>query len=164
MLGFSIAGLVRGVHGVGEFNSLLGNLENVDNTKLLAQARICVEEAGEALQVIEENTKPQEILKETIDLLVTAHGLAQMLITQGYDVEGAWKAVNENNMTKFCHSLTDAAHSRIGYEATGVHVDVVVRDNVLALIDENGKLRKPIAYQKVDVSKYCPKNNKEETV
>lgn len=145
------------VAGVAEFNAIAGNYEDVDYQKLLSQARVVKEEGLELYAAVNDVEGDYQLLKECVDVLVVAHGFAGMLQHLGYDVYGAWKATNENNLSKFPSSQTDAYYTKMAYEATGETVEVIQHNSSTWVVkDSKGKVRKPIGYQPVELDKYLP--------
>ena len=138
------------------FNTILGRYDSPTSDDLLAQARVVREEALELFEAVSEGHSQEDLLKECVDVLVVAHGFAALLNAQGYDVSGAWKEVNKNNMSKFCSTQSDAFYTKMGYEATegdGFIVEQAAYDK-WAVKDRHGKLRKPIGYEKVDLKAF----------
>lgn len=150
------------------FNSLLGRYDNITQQDLAAQARVCREEALEVYEAVTEGHTSVDVLKECVDLLVVAHGFAAMLIRQGHDVSGAWKVVNDNNMTKMCSNPIDAHYTQVGYASTEDQIfEVKQLDyNKWGVFDSHGKLRKPIGYEKVDLTEFTAeaKENRNEGI
>ena len=150
------------------FNTLLGRYDSPTTNDLMAQARVCREEALELFEAVSEHHPQKDLLKECVDLLVVAHGFAALLNAQGYDVSAAWQATNENNMTKFCSTQTDAFYTKAGYEsAEGVGFVVEQVDYCKwAVKDKHGKLRKPIGYEKIDLTEFTAeaKENRNESI
>lgn len=145
------------------FNEIAGNFKEVSKEKLVAQAKVVLEESQELLQALVNNEGEEQLLKETIDVLVTVLGMFGMLKQQGYNVEAAWNVVNKNNLTKFCHSYSDALNGVLDYSAQGIkvvyersppHIDRFY----YILRDENGKVRKPLGYKKCSVKQFTPSN------
>ena len=150
----NLSGLVE---GVVTFNAVSGNLLDVNSSSLLAQSKIVLEEAKELLQAVEDNEGQEQILKETTDCLVTIFGMVAMLNRLGYDVAGAWQAVNENNMTKFPTDRVEAIYAADAIaNETGKVCSVFERDGRYIIKDGNGKIRKSLRYQKVSVLQYTP--------
>ena len=144
------------VLGVYEFNRLAGNYDNITKEKLLAQAKVVLEEAKELLQAIENDEGEEQILKELCDCHVPITGISQMLILLGYGVFPAWKKVNANNLQKFCNTELEAIYSKEAYEAQGISVEINKIEEVFVLKDKNGKVRKPLNYEKVSVKEFTP--------
>lgn len=142
------------------FNTYAGNYDNITDEFLLSQARVVREEGCELLDAVANNEGKEQVLKECVDVLVTITGFATMLQRAGYDVLGAWKAVNANNLDKFPTSYTDACYTLTGYESTEVSVAgfqmIEVDSSRWAIKDGNGKIRKPIGYEKVSVKQFIP--------
>lgn len=143
---------------VGIFNDIAGNLSNVTHESLLAQAKVVKEEGDELLEAVQ-HADVNEILKECVDVLVTIHGFVQMLEKQGYDVVGAWKEVNSNNLSKFTSSLVTAEDSVLSLGMIGVKAVQEYNEqyDVFVIKDEQGKVRKPLGYKKCSVASYTPK-------
>lgn len=141
---------------VYEFNKLIGNTENVDRKKLLAQAKVNLEEAKELVDALE-NESDEQVLKEAVDNLVTIHGFIQMLNSAKYNVFGAWGKVNANNMAKFLDDQTKAYYTKMAYEAQGKDVEVwQLTCDKWGVFNKEGKLLKPIGYEKVSVKEFTP--------
>ena len=150
----------EGIAGTVEFNALAGNLENITEESLIAQAKVVREEGIELFDAVDNKEGPEQILKEAIDVLVTIHGFVSMLQIKGYDVCGAWKDVNENNLSKFPKDYVTAHYSQLAYLDDSVQVEVIKREEgCYVLKDDNGKIRKPIGYQKPNLKKYLPKED-----
>lgn len=63
--------------------------------------------------------------------------------------------VAKAEMSVFPTTQTEAFYTKVGYEASGEHVEVVQYDNTTWVIkDINGKVRKPIGYKKACLKKY----------
>lgn len=146
------------VQDVVEFQSLCGKLDLPATRKTLQeQALLIVEEAKELAFAID-NESCENILKELVDNLVVVFGMVAMLNRSGYKVYDAWSAVNANNMSKFCTSQTDGFYTLSAYQATeqGEYTLRQVDYNRWGVFDSNGKLRKPIGYEKVSVLTFVP--------
>lgn len=146
------------IEGVVLFNTYAGNYDNITDERLLAQARVVREEGIELYEALEKREGKEQVLKECMDVLVTITGFATMLQRAGYDVLGAWGVVNDNNLTKFPTSYTDACYTLTGYRATepsGFEM-IQVDANRWAIKDCFGKIRKPIGYEKVSLKQFIP--------
>ena len=142
--------------GVYKFNDVAGNLDNVSEEGLRAQARCVLEEAKELFAAVDENEGPEQLLKESIDVTVTIFGFIQQLYSQGYDVFGAMTKVNENNITKVSMDDVVAAYTVMAYEELNIHVEKHRNPIGYCVKDENGKIRKPVNYKAVDVAEFVP--------
>lgn len=148
----------EGIAGTVEFNVLAGNLENISEENLLAQAKVVREEGIELFNAVANNEGSEQVLKEAVDVLVTIHGFVSMLQMKGYDVCGAWKEVNDNNLTKFPSDYVTAHYSQLAYLDDNVQVEVIkLPEDCFMLKDDAGKVRKPLGYQKPNLKKYLPK-------
>ena len=146
---------------VVEFNALIGNLTLVTEENLRSQARVVKEEALELFDAIQNKEPDENRLKELCDLLVVSFGMLSQFKVLGYDVDSAFKLVNENNMTKFCNSPTDATYTAICYNATEGNAAYTKKlaDDKWGVFSIHGKLLKPIGYEKVSkeaLKEFCP--------
>lgn len=146
------------VSGVELFNEIAGNSGLITQESLIAQAKVVAEEGNELLEAVLEGS-PNEILKECVDVLVTIHGFVKMLEEQGYDILGAWNAVNINNLSKFPVDEKIACDSVDALADQGVFCRIEENDHyqVFVIKDGQGKVRKPINYKKCSVAAYTPK-------
>lgn len=102
------------------FNSIAGNLDNVTPESIDNQMSFVFEELTEGIDAVERGLTPRsewttfddnenldeydpevELLDSACDLFVTVAGLMQKLEVAGFDVAGALKKVNANNLSKF---------------------------------------------------------------
>jgi len=99
------------------FNSIAGNLDNVTPDSVNNQLSFIFEELSETIEAVERGIYPEgrydddnedpdynpevEVIDGVCDLFVTVAGLMQKLEAAGFDVSGALKKVNENNLSKF---------------------------------------------------------------
>ncbi len=101
------------------FNSIAGNLDSVTPESIDNQLGFIYEELVEGVDAVERGLTPRsewtayedenlddydpnvEVLDAACDLFVTVSGLVQKLECAGFDVAGALKKVNENNLQKF---------------------------------------------------------------
>lgn len=143
---------------VEEFNRLGGNFEDLSQAKLLSQVIVNKEEANELFTAVNESEGNEQILKETVDNLVTLFGVVSMLQKRGYNVIGAWDKVNKNNMTKFCDDSIQAEYSKLWYSNDNINISYHqdTQTGKFVLKDQNGKIRKKIGYEKCSVSEFTP--------
>jgi len=101
------------------FNKIAGNLDNVTPESIDNQMSFVFEELTEGISAVERGLTPRnewttfddenleeydpdvELLDAACDMFVTVAGLMQKLEATGFDVSGALKKVNENNLQKF---------------------------------------------------------------
>lgn len=146
------------INSVELFNEIAGNLDNITNEKLIAQAKVVAEEGNELLEAVAEG-KPNDVLKECVDVLVTIHGFVKMLEAQGHDIIGAWNEVNVNNLSKFPTDEKIACDTVDKFSDEGIFCTIEENKdyNVFVIKNENGKVVKPIGYKKCSVASYTPK-------
>lgn len=149
------------IEGVYRFNRIAGNLVNVDCDDLKAQCLLIDEEVKELNSAVFNDEGPEQILKETADNLVVLFGMVEMLESLGYDVYGAWKAVNDNNLSKYCTDTTQRDYTDDFYKQRGITLTWTQDEMTGVWVgkDENGKVRKPINYKPVCLKEYLPKEN-----
>ena len=151
------------VTGVTEFQSLCGKLDSPATRETLQdQMKLITEEAKELSFAID-NESSEQVLKEMCDLLVVVTGMVAMLNRSGYRVYEAWRAVNDNNMTKFSASQTDGYYTLAGYEATnnGSYELRQVDIDKWGCFNDNNKLMKPIGYTKISVKEFTPQRKEQ---
>ncbi len=101
------------------FNQIASNLDNVTPESVDNQLSFIFEELTEGIEAVERGLTPRsewtnyddenldeydpdvELLDAACDMFVTVAGLMQKLESAGFDVAGALKKVNENNLSKF---------------------------------------------------------------
>ena len=149
------------VEGVWRFNKIAGNLDDVEYEDLQAQCLLIDEESKELNAAVFDEEGAEQILKETTDNLVVLFGMVEMLESLGYDVYGAWKAVNDNNLSKYCTDTIQRDYTDQMYKEKDIKINWT--QDVLAGVwvgkDVNGKVRKPINYKPVCLKEYLPKEN-----
>lgn len=125
---------------------------------LQEQVKIIQSEVDELAEGVDTGD-PKETIDGAVDALVTIFGMLRRLEAAGYDVNRAMDKVGMNNLTKFPTSLTVVDASVKMFAEKGVKITPVFSHNFdrWALIDENGKFRKPIDYKDVDLSDCTPK-------
>ena len=150
---------------VDAFNYLKGWNEKMDlrpsniRTLIGDQLGFIVEEWEEACEAWDD-MDDKEILKESIDILVTSLGLIQLLDRAGVNVGDALEEVALNNLQKFYEDVDKANETCQYYKEKGVEAEVkeVYEDDdgvVYAVIRKSdGKLLKPQNHPKVDLGKY----------
>lgn len=146
------------INDVALFNEIAGNFSQVTHESLISQSRVVREEGLELFEAVEEGNA-NEILKEAVDVLVTIHGFVKMLEEQGYDVIGAFNAVNKNNLSKFSTETHIVRQSLDYYDDQGIKITAEENNDyeVYVLKNEFGKVVKPVNYKKVNVAAYTPK-------
>ena len=149
------------VEGVWRFNKIAGNLDDVEYEDLQAQCLLIDEESKELNAAVFDEEGAEQILKETTDNLVVLFGMVEMLESLGYDVYGAWKAVNDNNLSKYCTDTIQRDYTDAMYEEKGIKITWTqdVLTGVWVGKDVNSKVRKPINYKPVCLKEYLPKEN-----
>ena len=141
-------------------SDISGQSNQLSYGKLYEQYKIIESEVEELANAISVNDDV-EILDGAIDSLVTVLGMIRRLEKLGYDVDKAMLKVGQNNLTKFPTSLTVVDDSVKMYAEQGVKITPVFSHlhDRWALIDENGKYRKPINYKSVDLTDCVPKGD-----
>jgi hypothetical protein len=131
------------------FNQIASNLDNVTPESIDNQLSFIWEEMCEAIDAVESKDEV-EILDATCDIFVTVAGLMQKLEACGFDVSGALKKVNENNLAKYVQydvrkDVMEFAPANTFSIIDDVHNVIIFKDK------ETGKIRKPINFVPVNL-------------
>jgi len=132
------------------FNQIASNLDNVTPESIDNQISFIWEEMCEAIDAVEAKDEV-ELLDATCDVFVTVTGLMQKLEVAGFDVSGALKKVNENNLQKFPEydvrkDVNELAPPNTRTIIDGNHCVLVFKDK------DTGKIRKPTNFVPVNLS------------
>ena len=141
------------------FNTLAGKGELKDGLRgeLIDQANLIKEEAQEVLEATVQEPLVN-ILQETIDVLVVAHGMVQLLESLNCDVQGALQAVADCNLSKYTNCAETAAKSMVSLKEQGVQCGCTYNADAgfWIITDTNNKVRKPLGFTKVDLNDFVP--------
>ena len=153
---------------VALFNALKGwtadkeySYETV-NKMLKGQLDRVKEELDEAYEALETHDE-SETLKESVDILVTAMGLVQILEMLGTDVMHACFDVSRNNLSKYTEVEEEALSTVEYYKGKGedCSVFVVGADDEGSIYgvrrNSDGKLMKPKDHPRLEMSSYLPR-------
>jgi len=138
-------------------NTLAGKGVATNKTNLVRQFDLVMEESKELHDAV--NNEPLvNILQETIDVLVVTQGMVQLLESLGCDVQGALQAVADCNLSKYTKDAEVAAKSVKALQESGVECAGTynAKADLWVITDSNGKVRKPIGFKKVELSKFVP--------
>jgi len=138
-------------------NKLAGKGAATSKTDLVQQVDLVMEESKELHDAV--NNEPLvNILQETIDVLVVTQGMVQLLESLGCDVQGALQAVADCNLSKYTKDAEVAAMSVKALQESGVECAGTynAKADLWVITDSNGKVRKPIGFKKVELSKFVP--------
>lgn len=131
------------------FNSVAGNLTDVDAIDVDNQLNFIFEEMQETITAFEKGDTV-ETLDGACDLFVTVAGLMQKLESAGFNVEEALKRVCQNNMDKYI-----PVGKPLSYDAAFT-ATLNEEHNVWVIYDSNHKIRKPLTFKSVDLSDLVP--------
>lgn len=149
--------------GCAFFNTVAGKDKPTSKQDLLNQIKIIESEVAELREGIELNDA-EEVLDGAIDSAVTVFGMLQMLENIGFDVQRASAKTVVNNITKFPDSEQVAKDTvaldpeNLRYESFQMYDPV---ETVYIIKDKNDKVRKPVGYQKNDLSDCLPADYQE---
>lgn len=147
------------------FNEIGGSANNISLEALALQMDLIQEEYLELVEAFD-NRDDVEYLDAVCDLFVVLSGLMQKLEYAGFDVSGALKKVNENNLQKF-PSGDDAIHyiplskgiaHKFKLDAESVRPPNTIKEynsqyNVYVFKDKDtGKIKKPTNFVPVNLS------------
>lgn len=146
------------------FNQIASNLDNVTPESIDNQLSFIYEELCETIDAVESGNDV-EALDGCCDLFVTVAGLMQKMESAGFDVSGALKKVNENNLQKFppYKAVEYKFYKPHEYTSTLNEFDIkLMPKNTLAEFneqysvvvftdEETGKIRKPTNFVPVNL-------------
>jgi hypothetical protein len=151
------------------FNQIASNLDNVTPDSVNCQLSFIFEELSETIEAVERGIYPEgrydddnkdpdynpeiEMIDGCCDLFVTVAGLMQKLEACGFDVSGALKKVNENNLQKYVPY--DVRKDVMEFAPVGTFPIIDDVHNVIIFKDkETGKIKKPTNFVPVNLSGY----------
>ena len=138
------------------FNNISGADLETDTKSIIRQADFVQDEAKElqdaCLLFAETGEKEGEIIKEALDVIVTAVGVLQKMQARGYDIEAAAFEVGQNNLTKFPKDDTIVKQTLKDYGAKSItcFASYIPQYDCWTIRDDKGKVRKPSGYVSVD--------------
>jgi len=138
-------------------NTLASKGVAFNQTDLVQQVNLVKEESDELVEAVLNETLVN-ILQETIDVLVVTQGMVQLLESLGCDVQGALQAVADCNLSKYTKDAEVAAKSVKALQESGVECAGTynAEADLWVITDSNGKVRKPVGFKKVELSKFVP--------
>lgn len=151
------------------FNAVAGNLyksNTVENLlmRIRRQLDLVQEELRETYTATEGDANYAGILDGCCDLMVVITGLQQILEANEFDVKGALKATNENNLSKFCRTPPQVYDTMDFYAHSGIEC-IAIQDDISGLTaiknKDTGKVLKRFGFKSNDVSSFIPKTNKD---
>lgn len=126
------------------FNTLAGNLDNVDKNSIALQLDLQQEEYIETVDAFD-NKDAIELVDGAIDQIVVGLGLLQKLEAAGVNVEDAFTRINQNNLSKFSDSILS--------QPPNTTAEFNKRWEKWVFKDKNtGKVKKPLDFSPVELS------------
>lgn len=124
------------------------------------QADLIVEEAQEVLGAAE-SKDDVELLDGAVDVMVVALKILDFLISAGYDVEGAFESVCNNNDQKVFSDYYKVVDALFELEnRDGVEYDIastfVNGIEFYTIRRQDGKIVKPVGFTPVDLTPFVP--------
>jgi len=124
------------------------------------QSKLILEEAQETFDAADVNDYT-EILDGCCDVLFTLAQLIELLEQGGFDVEGAYQAVINNNNNKVFNSFYEACEVKEKLELrddTEYFIETNVVDGLAyyVVVRNDGKVMKPVGFIPVDLSDFVP--------
>lgn len=138
------------------FNEISGADTEISHKALQTQAKFVSDEADElrdACQLFNDTGQREgEIIKEALDVIVTAVGVLQKMQNRGYDIDAAAKEVGLNNLSKYPKDDTIVKQSLNLYGDKQVicFASYIPQYDCWTIRDAEGKVRKPYGYVSVD--------------
>jgi len=147
---------------VYKFNEIAGKAATAPTKQqLLQQLALIQEELTETIAAVEADDQT-ETIDGLCDVLITAVGFKHMLDLQGYNTSEAMQATAENNLSKFIkldgYSARETITESLIKYKTQNKITVVhnAKYDVVVLLDENNKVKKPVGFVSNDLSKFIP--------
>ena len=142
-MGITTKSIGKAYNSVKVFNSVAGNLANVDAGSIDNQISFIFSELEETITGFE--TKDAvELVDGACDLFVTVAGLMQKLEAAGFDVDEALRRVNQNNMSKY-----PVASANIAVLAGAHSITLNSKHGVWVIKNATGKIMKPSNFEPV---------------
>jgi len=139
---------------VYKFNEIAGKAATAPTKQqLLQQLALIQEELTETIAAVESDDQT-ETIDGLCDVLITAVGFKHMLDLQGYNTSEAMQATAENNLSKFIKNY--ATMDGIYVRESNVRAEYNAKYDVVVLLDENNKVKKPVGFVSNDLSKFIP--------
>lgn len=151
------------------FNQAAGNLRESNTPedftmRVRRQLDLIKEELNETYTATEGEPDYTEMLDGCCDLLVVVTGLQQILEANGFDLQGAMKETNENNLSKFCRTPPEVYDTFDHYEKRGIQC-VAVHDDISGYVvvknKQTGKVLKRVGFKSNDLSSFVSDKFKE---
>lgn len=125
------------------------------------QTKLLVEESQEAYDASKYGD-PIELLDGAIDNMVIAFKLLDMLCQAGFDINGAFEAICDNNDAKIFNSFYEACESKEKLEErddTEYSIETAVENGLpyYTVRRMDMKIMKPVNFVPVDLTNYLPK-------
>jgi hypothetical protein len=148
------------------FNQVASNLDNVTPDSINNQLSYVFEELSETIEAVERGIYPEgrydddnkdpdynpevELTDGVCDLFVTVAGLMQKMEAAGFDVSGALKKVNENNLAKYVPY--DVRKDVMEFAPANTFPIIDDAHNVIIFKDkETSKIKKPTNFVPVNL-------------
>ncbi len=163
--------LISCLRKIKEFQSLLADSQPAYNgeqehresynylSRLEQLAPNIVEEANELSGAVSE-VNDIDVIDGIGDVLFTALQLLDAGDHGGYKVLQALELICDNNLTKFLDDteagFLQAVYSQEAYKLENIDIRVLKRQGKLLLLDQNGKVRKPLSYRSVNLKSCIP--------
>lgn len=140
-------------------NEMTGQAMKINKEGLYEAVKIIQSELDELKYKGIDCDNPVEILDGAVDVWVTVFGILAKLETAGYDVAGAVKQTDMNNLTKFTTDIEVVKQSVEYYAEQGITITPTFHKPAgrYILLDENNKYRKPVGFVSNDLSAFVPK-------
>lgn len=139
-----------------QFNAISGADQEINRSSLFNQVMFVYDEAEELVNAAKlydsVSEKEGEIIKEALDVIVTAVGVLQKMQNRGYDIEAAANEVGLNNLTKYPKDDTIVKQTlkEYGDKKVTCFASYIPQYDCWTIRDSQGKVRKPSGYVSVD--------------
>ena len=135
------------------FNEIAGVFESKDTPqKQIERAvKIFKEECNETIDAAKD-LDSVELLDGVCDVFVTLSGLMQVMDNLGFNVQEALQRVCQNNLEKY----PDGDKEVLAYQPLNTECTYNEWYDVHVFKDKNGKVKKPVGFQPVELQDLCP--------
>ena len=135
------------------FNDISGSSNNCTHTAVKQQLQMVLSEVQELVNAFN-SEQPVNVAAEGVDVVVTVVGLLQKLNNAGLDVSTVAKMIAEKNLEKFptVSQVSLVNRTITDYASKGITVKPTINQGYYAIKDQDGKCRKPLGFEPVDLS------------
>ena len=135
------------------FNDISGSSSNFTHTAIEQQLKMVLSEVDELVKAFN-SEQPVNVAAEAVDVIVTVVGLPQKLNNAGLNTADVAYLIADKNLEKFptVSQLSLVNRTIADYASKGITVKPTINQGHYAIKDQDGKCRKPLGFEPVDLS------------